>query len=73
VPQKIIKYNLNENIQEIFTGICKEPNHNDKLIYYCKNHNQLCRPARLCKIKDKDNGQHTDCNVCLIDKSKKKK
>ena len=67
------KYNLNENIQEIFTGICKEPSHNDKLIYYCKNHNQLCCPACLCKIKDKDNGQHTDCNVCLIDEIKEEK
>jgi len=67
------KYNLNENIQEIFTGICKEPNHNDKLIYYCKNHNQLCCPACLCKIKDKDNGQHTDCNVCLIDEIREEK
>ncbi len=47
------KYNLNENIQEIFTGICKEQIHNDKLIYYCKNHNQLCCPARLSKLKIK--------------------
>jgi len=61
------KYNLNEqDITDIFTGICKEPEHKKELNYYCKNHNQLCCVACLSKIKDEENGQHTECNVCSI-------
>ena len=68
------KYNLNEqNINEIFTGICKEPKHKEELIYYCKMHNQLCFAACLSKIKDKINGQHTDCNVCSIEEIENEK
>ena len=61
------RYNLNEqNINEIFTGICKEPKHKKELDYFCKNHNQLCCVACLCKIKCEGKGQHNDCNVCVI-------
>ena len=61
------KYNLNEqDINDFFSGLCKETNHNIKLNYYCKNHNQLCCAACLSKIKDKEYGKHSDCNVCLI-------
>ena len=41
--------------------------------YYCKNHNILCCAACLCKIKGKGNGQHHDCNVCLIEEIKEEK
>ena len=62
------KFNVNEqNINEMFSGLCKEINHNNKLNYYCKSHNTLCCAACLSKIKDKENGQHSNCNVCLID------
>ena len=63
------KYNLNEqNFNDLFSGLCKEINHNNnKLNYYCKNHNQLCCAACLSKIKDKENGKHSNCNVCLIE------
>ena len=68
------KYNLNEyNFNEIFTGICKEPKHKNELDFYCKNHNKLCCVACISKIKDKGNGQHTDCNVCLIEEIKDEK
>ena len=68
------KYNLNEqNINEIFTGICKEPKHKEELIYYCKMQNQLCCAACLSKIKDKINGQHTNCNVCSIEEIENEK
>ena len=66
-------YDLNNNNQEIFSGICKELNHKNKLEYYCKNHNILCCAACLCKIKGKGNGQHHDCNVCLIEEIKEEK
>ena len=59
-------YNIDINIQEIFTGLCKEPNHKNKLEFYCKTHNILCCAACLSKIKGEENGQHNECNVCLI-------
>ena len=30
------KYNINENINKLFTGICKEPNHKNELEFYWK-------------------------------------
>ena len=34
-------YKLNKD-EDIFTGFCKEKNHQNKLEFYCTNHNQLC-------------------------------
>ena len=59
-------YNLDTNLSEVFTGICKEPEHKDELKYYCKNHNILCCAACISKIKDKKDGQHKDCNVLSL-------
>ena len=59
-------YNLNKNMKEIFTGFCKEKNHNKELNYFCKNHNVLCCAVCLCKIEDKGNGNHKNCEVFLI-------
>ena len=67
------KYNQKENNNEIFTGICKEKNHRIKLDFFCQTHNQLCCAACLSKIKEKGNGQHSDCNVCVIEKIKDEK
>ena len=61
------------NKEEIFTGICKEINHKDKLKFYCKNHNELCCAACLCKIKNKEYGKHFDCDVCEIKEIKEEK
>ncbi len=66
-------YKLNENINEIFTGMCKEPNHKNELEFYCKNHNKLCCSYCISNIKEKGFGQHSECNVCLIDKIKEEK
>ena len=41
--------------------------------YYCKNHNQLCCAACITKIKGEGDGQHTDCNVCIIEEIKQEK
>ena len=65
-----VKYNLES---EIFTGMCTEKNHSNKLEYYCKNHNQLCCVACIAKIKGKGNGEHKDCDVCFIKKIKNTK
>ena len=66
-------YNLNENINDIFTGICKEENHLNSLDYFCKNHNVLCCAACISKIKGKGNGQHADCDICFIENIKEVK
>lgn len=60
--------------QEIFTGFCPKENHHQiKLDYYCKSHNQLCCAACIAKIKDKENGQHNDCDVCSLEEIKEEK
>ena len=61
-----IPYNLNKDINNIFTGLCKQENHPNKLEYFCKEHNQLCCAACIAKIKGNGNGQHTDCNIQLL-------
>ena len=66
-------YNLGKNSEEIFADICNEPNHKIKLEFYCKDHNKLCCAACLSKIKGKGNGQHFNCNVCLIEEIKDEK
>ena len=66
------EYNLN-NDDEIFTGFCKEKNHPNKLEYFCKDHNQLCCANCLCKIGEKGDGQHKDCEVCIIQNIKEEK
>ena len=38
-------FKLDKNLNEIFTGFCKEENHSIKLKYFCKAHNQLCCAA----------------------------
>ena len=65
-------YNINNNL-EIFTNICKEKNHINELKYFCKNHNQLCCAACLCKLNEIGDGQHMDCDVCTIEKIKEEK
>ena len=60
------KYYFEEEKNQRFNGFCKEEDHFEKLVYFCKNHNILCCAACLCKIKGEGNGQHTECNVCSI-------
>ena len=66
-PYKITEEN------EIFTGFCKEKNHPNKLEYFCKDHNQLCCVACLCKISSKGYGAHKDCNISELLKIKDEK
>ena len=67
------KFNLNQKIEEIFTGICEEEGHKNELEYFCKTHNKLCCLACICKIKTKENGHHFDCDICSIDEVKNEK
>jgi len=66
-------YNLDNNINEIFTGICNEENHLNNLVYFCKNHNKLCCASCITKIKGEGNDQHSDCNICFIKEIKYEK
>ena len=68
-----INHTLGNLDKEIFIDICKQIGHNDKLEFYCKNHNTLCCLACLCKIKVKGYGQHSDCNYCFINDIKDEK
>ena len=43
------------------------------LIYFCKNHNKLCCAFCITKIKDDENGQHKECDVCSIKDIEKEK
>ena len=66
-------YNLDKEIKEIFAGYCLEKKHPNKLEYYCKNHNQLCCAACLCKIEEKGDGKHKDCDAYTIEEIKDEK
>ena len=62
-----------ENNKEIFIDICKEKNHQQKLEFYCKDHNKLCCAACLTKIEKKGYGNHKNCDVCIIEHIKDEK
>ena len=64
---------LKKDNEEIFTGFCKEENHQIKLQYFCKNHNSLCCVACISKIKSKGNGNHKDCEIYNIEDIKDEK
>ena len=65
--------NLKE-IKEVFIDLCKEPNHNMRLEFYCRTHNVLCCGLCTSKIKEKGKyGQHSDCDICLLKNIKDEK
>ena len=66
-------FNLMKDINEIFTGFCKEENHLDKLEYFCKDHQKLCCSACIAQINKNGKGQHGECNICLIQDIKNEK
>ena len=57
----------NNNQKEKFIGYYLEKNHLDELIYFCKQHNNLCCANYITKIRDKKNGQHSNCDICSIE------
>ena len=67
------QYKLEKETVDIFTGLCKIENHSIKLEYFCKDHNQLCCVACISKIKDQKNGQHSECEICLLKDIKEEK
>ena len=63
----IIKLEKNKDITNIFTGFCKEKNHQTELKYFCKTHNILCCSECIVKVKPNYNGKHHDCDVYIIE------
>ena len=66
----------NKDDQDLMLDICQEKNHGNELNYFCKNHNKLCCIFCISKIKNKEIGQHSNCDVCFfeeIEEEKKKK
>ena len=68
--QHLNLFKLDKDINEIFTGYCKELNHKNELEFFCKNHNQLCCAECITKIKGNGKGQHKDCDVCFLNEIK---
>ena len=63
------KYKLDkDDINNIFTGFCKEENHLEELEFFCKNHNKLCCASCLCKIKKKVKGNIMIVRYVLLKK-----
>ena len=60
-------FKLDKEINELFTGFCLQNQHNERLEYFCKDHNVLCCVSCICKIKGKGKGNHSDCNVCFME------
>ena len=60
-------YNIDQNINDIFSGFCNKENHFDKLDYFCRSHNTLCCSSCIVKVKKKGRGQHSDCDVCILE------
>ena len=64
---------IDKDNQEILSIYCDEKGHSEKLKFFCKTHNKLCCGLCLCRIKDNESGQHTDCDVCFIKDIKEEK
>ena len=60
-------YNIDQNIHDFFSGFCNKENHFDKLDYFCRSHNTLCCSSCIVKVKKKGRGQHSDCDVCILE------
>ena len=66
-------FNSEKNINEIYTGLCKERQHMLKLQFFCKTHNQLCCVACIAKIQEDNIGTHKDCTICTLKEIKEEK
>ena len=60
--------------EELFTEFCQEENHNNyEIEYFCKDHNKLCCAKCIVKIKNNNDGKHSNCNICNFDEIKNEK
>ena len=65
--------NQNKIKDDLFIDLCLEKNHLIDFQYFCKTHNKLCCAKCITKIKNKENGQHTNCVICTIEDIEKEK
>ena len=65
--------NSDKDLENIFSGICKEQNHPNVLEFYCKDHNKLCCASCIIKLKKDGYGQHSNCNICNIENIEEEK
>jgi len=63
----LIKLEKDKDMANMLSGFCSEKNHKLELKYFCKRHNILCCAQCVTKIKGKENGQHSDCDICFIE------
>ena len=73
VHHKALFYNhylidLTQDNKNLFTEICQEDNHSNKLELFCKTHNKLC-----CSTCTEKNGKHNKCQICKIEDIKEEK
>ena len=66
-------FNSETDINDIFTGFCKEKGHFSQLEFFCKTHNQLCCGLCIARIQKKEIGKHKECNICTIEEIKDEK
>ena len=66
-------FNSETDINEIFTGFCKEKAHFSQLEFFCKTHNQLCCGVCIARIQKKEIGKHKECSICTIEEIKDEK
>ena len=64
---------LNKNNNESLIYYCKEENHKDELKYYWNTHKIFCCVSCISKIKTKNDGKHSECEVYLINEMKNNK
>ena len=60
-------FDIENYIKDNFTGFCSEQNHINELEYFCKTHNTLCCAACIVKLKNKNNGKHSDCSIYKVE------
>ena len=75
-PEVLDNHNLiclDKDLNDFFIDICKHEGHNNKLEFFCKNHNTLCCLGCVCKIRVDGYGQHSNCNCCYINDIKEEK
>jgi len=60
-------FDIESYLKDAFTGFCNEQNHINELEYFCKTHNALCCAACIAKVKNKNNGKHSDCSIYKVE------
>ena len=66
-------YSLEKEKDDIFSEFCNEEGHQNKLEFFCKNHNKLCCVSCISPIKFNKYGTHNGCDVCLLEDIKDEK